>query len=353
MIEADSVMQLKDRWDKSITAAEAGSMLGIGRIAVAGLVRSNCLTAVQGPSVTKQLEWKFEAGEVERLLREIEGKIDDKKRLDGAHQVTFHKAIQKLSKLSIEVGSFVKLILDGKITPAGKGDGTGIAAILFDAGEIGKFSRMEAVKRRAGKHTMQEAARLLNIPNSKISFLVERRLLIAENATAAGRGGTWSITREEIARFKATYSTVGQMLHVFCTSAKGLSDRLIANGVMPVTGPKIDGGSLYFFKKADLEAVDLAKILPKTKDNTLQKMNERGLVTKRQLADIAGYTLDQIDQIIRSGRIVPALTKPQKNKKGVRVFFSDAQVEEFKKIKAAEDDHIALSNSVKMGGLAA
>jgi hypothetical protein len=100
------------------------------------------------------------------------------------------------------------------------------------------------------------------------------------------------------------------------------------------------------FKKADLEAVDLARILPKTSDRTLKKMNEQGLVTNRQVADIAGYSLERIDQILRSGRIVPVLTKPQRNGKGARVFFSDYQIEEFEKMKAEEEYQFSLSNTV-------
>ena len=71
-------------------------------------------------------------------------------------------------------------------------------------------------------------------------------------------------------------------------------------------------------------------------------MNEQGLVTKRPLADIAGHTLDQIDHVVRSGRIVPALTKPQENGR-VRVFFSDEQVEKFKKMKGEEEGQLTLS----------
>jgi hypothetical protein len=117
--------------------------------------------------------------------------------------------------------------------------------MLFDAGEIEQFSRAEAVERRDGKYTMQETGKLLCISNKMISFLVKNGLLIPENASA-GRGRTWLITQEEVARFKATYTTVGHMVHFFCTSTRGLSDRLMANGIMPVSGPKIDGGSIYF-----------------------------------------------------------------------------------------------------------
>ena len=335
MIEADSVRALKDRWDKSITAAQAGEVLGIGRIAVVSLVKSECLTAIQGPAATKQLEWKFEVAEVERLLQSVEAKITKGEPHCGVPNVTFHKAIQKLSKVGMEVGAFIKLILEGKIIPRAKGDGTGLALMLFDADEIDLFSKTEAVERRAGKHTLQETAKLLRTSNDETAFLVKQGLLIPEKA-AGGRGFTWSITREEIDRFNATYCTVGHLVDVFCTSPKGLSDRLMANGIMPVTGPKIDGGIIYFFKKADLETVQPADILPKPKDSIIQKMNEKGLVSTRQLADSTGFTVSTIKQIVFKGEITPAVThQPQEGRN--TWFFSEEQVEQFKKLKAEEE----------------
>jgi len=265
--------------------------------------------------------------------------------------VTFHKAIQKLSKLCIEVGALVNLILDGKITPVAKGEGTGLAAMLFDAGEIELFSKSKAIERREGKHTMQETAKLLRTSNDEVSFLVTHGFLIGEK-TARGRG-IWCITQAEIDRFKATYSTVGQMTHFFCTSTRGLSDRLMANGIIPVTGTKLDGGCIYFFKRADLEAVDPLDALPKTNDSTLQKMNEQGLASTRQLADMTGYAAENIERIVEKGKIIPALTHRPQNGRNTW-FFSQEQVEKFKKLKAEEEGQLALSfNEVQISDRAA
>jgi hypothetical protein len=342
MIEADSVRELKAKWDTSITAAQAGEILGIGRIAVVSLVKSKCLAAIQGPTVTKQLEWKFEVVEVERLLRSLEGKIVEGEHRFQEQNINFHKAIQKLSKLSIEVGAFVKLILDGKITMVAKGDGAGLASLMFDAGEIEQFSRTKAVELREGRHTLEETAKLLRTSNDETTFLVKQGLLIAEKA-CSGRGGTWSITREEIERFNATYCTVGMLVDAFCTSTKGLSDRLMDNGIVPVTGPKIDGGVIYFFKRVDLEAVDSAVVLPKTKDKTCQKMNEQGLVSTRQLADMTGLAIEQIKETVRKGEIIPAIThRPEKGRNSW--FFSQEQVEQVKRMKSIREGQLGLFN---------
>jgi hypothetical protein len=175
-------------------------------------------------------------------------------------KINFHKAIQKLSHLSIEIGDFVKLIFADKITPVEKGTGTGLAAILFDAEEIELFSKREAVERRGSMRNMREAARLLHTNNNVTTFLVKRGLLIPKKT--GGRGDTWSIAQEEIDRFNFTYGTTSYLADVFGASTRWVSDRLMATGIMPVTGPKIDGGITYFFKKTDLAAINPADLLP-------------------------------------------------------------------------------------------
>jgi hypothetical protein len=85
-----------------------------------------------------------------------------------------------------------------------------------------------------------------------------------------------------------------------------------------------------------LETVQPADILPKPKDSIIQKMNEKGLVSTRQLADSTGFTVSTIKQIVFKGEITPAVThQPQEGRN--TWFFSEEQVEQFKKLKAEEE----------------
>ncbi len=340
MIESESVKVLKKRWDTSINAQQAGEVLGVGRIAVVSLMKSDCLSAIQGPTVTGQLEWKFEVAEVGRLLEIVLAKIPDGKAASTS-LVGFHKAIQKLSKLSLDVGAFIKLVLDGKIIPAERGARTGLSGLLFDSDDLRRFSQDEAVKKRGDRLTLREVAKLLTTKHEEVVLLTKRKLLFAEEA-AEGRGGTWAITQSEFDRFTSEYMNVGQIAEIFCTSSKGISKRLIGSGVEPVSGPTVDGGLIYFFRRGDIEALDLAAILPKAKISNIQKMNEKGLVNTRQLSDIAHVTADQIRQVVDKGHIVPAVTLHPKGGKGPRWFFSPDQIEKFKKLKAVAERQIAL-----------
>ncbi len=340
MIEAESVRELKERWDKAINAAQTGGILGVGRIAVVSLVKSGCLAAIQGPTITGQLEWKFELPEIERLIEQVSVKIPEGKTVaDG--WVSFHKAVQKLSKLSMDVGAFVKLILDDKLMPAGRGSETGLSGLLFDSGEVRRFSSEEAVKRRGDRLTLREVAKLLTTKHEEVALLIKRRLLFAEEA-AEGRGGTWAITQAEIDRFTSEYMNVGQIAEIFCTSSKGISKRLIDAGVEPVSGPTVDGGLIYFFRKGDIEALDLAAILPQAKISNIQKMNEKGLVNTRQLSDITRLTVDQVKQIVEKKQIVPAVTLVSKSGKAPRWFFSPNQIEKVKELKALAERQMVL-----------
>jgi len=330
MIEAESARELKERLDNSISAKEAGDMLGIGRIAVVSLVKSGCLSALQGPAVTGQLEWRFETPEIEKLMKSVEEKIPQES--IKAPSVGFHKAIQKLSKLSLDTGGFVRLILDGNLTPAAKAAGIGLSAFLFNEEEIERFSREEAAKRRGTKRTMSEAAKFLASKMEECVFLVEKGFLTAERE-AGGRGGTWVITQEELDRFSGIYTSINYLVEPLNTSTKGLTERLMANGIMPVTGPKIDGGRKYFFRKDDLEAADFSKVLPNVKNSTIERMNGRGLISKKQLADLAGCSFEDVGRFLKSGMLVPALIERRRRDwKFTRAFFTEGQIEFCRKL---------------------
>jgi len=342
MIEAESARELKERLDNSISAKEAGDMLGIGRIAVVSLVKSGCLSALQGPAVTGQLEWRFETAEIEKLMKSVEEKIPAEKIKDAPKSVGFHKAIQKLSKLSLDTGGFVRLILDGNLTPAAKADGIGLSAFLFNEEEIEQFSREEAAKRRGTKRTMWEAAKFLASKMEECVFLVEKGFLSAEKE-AGGRGGTWVITQEELDRFSGIYTSSNYLVEPLNTSAKGLTERLMANGIMPVTGPKIDGGRKYFFRKEDLEEADFSKILPNVKNSTIERMNGRGLISKKQLADLAGCSFEDVGRFLKSGLLVPALIERRRSDwKFTRAFFTENQIDLCRKLIEQERRQLIL-----------
>jgi hypothetical protein len=189
---------------------------------------------------------------------------------------------------------------------------------------------------------MGETARILRTSNDECAFLVKHGFLSAEKA-AGGRGGTWMISQDEIDRFSSTYGNMNYIMEAFNTSARGLVERLTANGIMPITGPKVDGGRKYFFRKADLESADFSKILPNMRNSTVEKMNEKGLISKKQLADITGYSIDWIDKVIDKGLFVPAeITMLHEDGNRTSSFFSEDQIQKLEELKDEEKRQLML-----------
>ena len=139
------------------------------------------------------------------------------------------------------------------------------------------------------------------------------------------------------------------IVEAFNTSTRGLIERLMANGIMPVTGPKVDGGRKYFFRKADLEVADFSKILPNVKNSTLEKMNEKGFISKKQLADITGYAIDWINEVVKNGWVVPAeITMLHEDGNRTRSFFSQDQIQQFEEMKEEEKRQLILFDEINM-----
>ena len=62
-------------------------------------------------------------------------------------------------------------------------------------------------------------------------------------------------------------------------------------------------------------------------------MNEKGLISKRQLADITGYSFDWITKVVNEGGIVPTVIKESKDGYKDRSFFHMIRYRNSKSLK--------------------
>jgi hypothetical protein len=72
------------------------------------------------------------------------------------------------------------------------------------------------------------------------------------------------VSVEDYGQFDNKYAVVTQIAADLKVNPTNLSDRLIDAGVLPVSGPRVDGGLINMFVRADLNSVDLQQILART-----------------------------------------------------------------------------------------
>lgn len=104
---------------------------------------------------------------------------------------------------------------------------------------------------------VKKAATLLGIYVSVIYRIIAAGFLPCQRT----RKKQMRVRISDIEKFKLNYVFAKELSLKFQCNSTNLTDKLIWAGVQPVHGPMIDGGIIYVFRRADVEKLDLAKVL--------------------------------------------------------------------------------------------
>ena len=74
------------------------------------------------------------------------------------------------------------------------------------------------------------------------------------------RGTTILIRKDEAEQFHSRFAFAGSIARQLGRNPTNVAEKLMAQGVQPVSGPGIDGGLTYLFRRVDLESLDLRSV---------------------------------------------------------------------------------------------
>ncbi|HEX3559723.1 MAG TPA: hypothetical protein VHU19_11000 [Pyrinomonadaceae bacterium] len=107
----------------------------------------------------------------------------------------------------------------------------------------------------------------------------------------------------------AKYVLASQLAREAGTSGAYLSQTLMSHGIMPVSGPKADGGKQYVFRRADVEKLNFAGLVSEARHQE-KRRNKKIEVIKSGLAEkILGINARELSQLVDCGVLDPSRTK--------------------------------------------
>lgn len=136
LIELASLEKLELEFQELLTVEEAAEMLNVGVTAIPDLIHHRCLKPHHGPDIDGLPFWKFTKRAVNKLLDAVESRVSEEPDQPATEDVDFSTALRALSRRRYGVGSFLRAILDGKISPCGKGSGAGVKSLVFRSIDI-------------------------------------------------------------------------------------------------------------------------------------------------------------------------------------------------------------------------
>lgn len=250
LVETDSIEEFRNSRGNHISLKNVCARLGLSKTAVLKLVRKRLLSPIRPH---KGATTVYEAKNVDELLNAVLKPSVAIQPIKGRH-VPMARAMRRLTLVGLDAGDLVQAILSGRLPVAGRDESqTGLAQCLFRPADVTSL-----VQDRSEKPndilTIPEAAITLGLKQQCMYDLVKAGLLETSLVRVRNRV-VRTVSKDTVDRFKRTYIRGSDLAVRERTSPKEVVKRFRERGVMPVTGPCIDGRRQYFFLRKAVEAL--------------------------------------------------------------------------------------------------
>lgn len=232
-----------------------------------------------------------------------------------------------LSRSSIRgAADLVDAIFDGKIRPVAGDPNEGLAGLEFAEEDVTRL--LEEHRRvQLGGMTITEAAAELEIKAQVAYFLADKGILGAERKLIDGQE-MWVVTKDALADFSKRYVLASHLAKNLETSSRKLVERLAAKGIAPVSGPGVDGGRQFVFRRKDVTHPDYR----------LQAKRPSRLLSSPEAAQFLGIPLAGIYRLVSGGKLSPHRPRGKEVGKGSHMQFTRFSLERCRKLHLERTD---------------
>lgn len=246
LISKASVEQFKVKMEHGITLKEAAYRLDMGHESVAELARKGYLTALVHPS-DGHASWLISLDSLNMLLSNIERCLLYK---DGV-TIGFYHVMRRLSVHSFSIVDVIEEILTKRLNPVILCPAPGLSRFLFLQADVDKLLEDNRNKKKCQMLTVIDVADNLHVKQEVAAFWIDRGIITAENIIDGDRKKRL-VLPNELDNFKNKYVTSSQIAKVYAVSPKNLIKNLSEKKIIPISGPNIDGGRQYLYKRNDI-----------------------------------------------------------------------------------------------------
>lgn len=235
----------------SITVVQASAMLGINRGRVRELIAAGLLNARIHREYGSASTWLLSRSSVESLAQ-LGGDLQELEAQLSATVICVRQVLKYWQLNKGELPALLRAMEEKCLHPLGRISGlAGIAGLTLSAEEVRRWLELHRSESQQW-FSIDSAAKQLGVKQQVAYQLVKRGLLKASSVEFCdGRHRPVLVSRNSLARFRETHVALVEVARTHRTSPKRMLELLNAR---PVTGPRIDGGRQYFFRRDDVVA---------------------------------------------------------------------------------------------------
>ena len=307
LVEASGVKELMKERERFISLEEASRFLGISQLNILSLVDKSLLEGAQAPSADNHYTWRFERTILLSFLSLILSKTARGGRSGCKKLHSFRVVLNQLSRRLSGAGGGIQTLINDilcrRLIPRAKVAGkVGVSTLFFDRKEVTAYLEKKLGDRAHVGLRVTGRITELGLKSEVVYFLARKGLI--KTIVRNNRHGRYRvITHKAVSRFKSEFIFAKDAANEVGTSTKFLVSGLQKLGITAVSGRAIDLGPAYIFKRADLEHINLKKLIESLPKKLLLK-NPR-IITSAEAAKILSVPQGTISELVRNGVVKP------------------------------------------------
>lgn len=243
-IEKDAIERLIPNPDDYLDLRGVARLFGLKRTRLRQLVAHGIILADAKPDFGIGNRWHFRRSEIKAFLAEFrQSAISD---LPGDEVVTLAHVLQFWRLKATELGELMRALKCSEVKFS-MPQKCRLSDINFNEQELRAWlTRIRAST--VAWVSVSKASEFLGLKEQVVYELVAKNLLVPDVVSTRGRV-LRRISLPSLQRFQETFVSLAELAKIYQTSSSALLKRIDA---LPVTGPKIDGGRQYFYKRCDV-----------------------------------------------------------------------------------------------------
>jgi hypothetical protein len=226
-----------DEFSEFLTMKHIAAQLGVGPKAASDLIEHKCLQPARGPTIDGYAFWRFRKAALADFESQLKEQVVSPRGAE-ARIISFHHALRITQNVGYGVGSFVRAILDGKISPCSLPSRQVLADLKFLRHQISQLVRTTACSLNGDAVHATEAAKILKVKPSVVRFLCRTQIITSPRVKSYSRG--WLIPRRAIEEFSSNYVRAAEIAKGLNTNSELLIEVLAAEGINPITEVRAD-----------------------------------------------------------------------------------------------------------------
>jgi hypothetical protein len=315
---------------KYISREEASDRLHVHLSWVDGLIEERMISTVIRKGRTSLI--LIEAKSLLRLMgrfKKIRAGLTVRKLPPACKTLDMVDAVKILKRGSIGIGKLVRLILERELTPCAENEGEGLNCLKFTKETIMTYLRQQLLAFRGSVDNlyMPEAARLMGLSSQGAYFLAKKGIIATQPSVGDNRPHLL-VSRKTIEQFNHNYISSARLSKEVRLGPYYLTKLLKERNVEAESGPKVDGGIQYIFRKSDIEDASISEFaLPKSRTICRPGNHETSLIGISETAGILGLTRKQTEGLVVNGILTPNVYRTRKKTRSPKYLFNRFKIE--------------------------